>query len=367
MFKSQFLFFCVFVLFCGLAFIGKRVFSENENNKQSITATDSSQKHGEEDVLPHGTKDNRIYIMVTNFDGANELVRLQDGLDLSGKDLRHAVLTYGDTGSPLVWRDIDFSGCNLLQADMREAEFVNCSFNNAKLYGVQASASKFIDCDFTNAFIGAGNGHINGGEIFLSKEELLSTASYKDKEITRFFFRKMNLSGVDFSGFNLEGCTFMTNNDGCDFSDAVIINTSWCGISTEHPTRPDTRWGVNNLSREQLASTASFKNGDLRGVAFAAFDFSGMDLSNMDMSGSSFWQTTGGWPYPYIDPDLTQYCNFQNVNFTDSIISRCQFVGTESLTLEQIQSTWNYKAGRMAGITLPEEIQQALDAEKERK
>ena len=61
-------------------------------------------------------------------------------------------------------------------------------------------------------------------------------------------------------------------------------------------------------------------------------------------------------------------CNFHGVDFTDSIISRCVFIEevseVQNLTLEQIKSTWNYKAGRMSDILLPKAIQQALDAEQ---
>jgi len=49
-----------------------------------------------------------------------------------------------------------------------------------------------------------------------------------------------------------------------------------------------------------------------------------------------------------------------------SVFSDCDFARTEdNLTLDQIKSTWNYKVGRMEGIVLPQELQEALDIERQ--
>ncbi|MDR1477930.1 MAG: pentapeptide repeat-containing protein, partial [Planctomycetaceae bacterium] len=72
----------------------------------------------------------------------------------------------------------------------------------------------------------------------------------------------------------------------------------------------------------------------------------GLNLSQFNLTGCQFLG------------DLT------DVNFTDAVISKCDFGWLSNITIDQIKSTWNYKTGRMNGIKLPEEIQKTLDAEK---
>lgn len=56
--------------------------------------------------------------------------------------------------------------------------------------------------------------------------------------------------------------------------------------------------------------------------------------------------------------------NFSNANFTDAVVTDCNF-DLAKITVEQIQSTWNYKTKNMEGIVLPKEIQETLDKEKQ--
>lgn len=63
-------------------------------------------------------------------------------------------------------------------------------------------------------------------------------------------------------------------------------------------------------------------------------------------------------------------CAFAGTDFTDAVITRTRFftggelAPADELTLDQIQSTWNYKHGRMKGIQLPESIAKALAEEE---
>ena len=68
------------------------------------------------------------------------------------------------------------------------------------------------------------------------------------------------------------------------------------------------------------------------------------------------------------DSIISVSVNTENgLDITDSVITDCDFTDFKGLTLENVKSTWNYKHGRMEGIKLPEEIQKALDAEKEQR
>ena len=315
----------VFVLFCVVAFVGLGVFSEDKANEQAVAQNPLIPARQEPlpDISPY-VGGFTGYILVSG-----KIIKLENGIDLSGKNIRHAIFGSGDIPSTEhqrdVLRDVDFSNSDLWWAYMREIKFVNCSFRGARLYKVDAYNTDFTDCDFADAFIDGCYA------LEFSKEQLSSTGSFKSKRIVGCHLRFGDLSGVDFSGFNLANSVVESELNGCNFTDAIITGTSW----------------GSNLSKEQLCSTASFKNGELRDVSLVNIDFSETNLSKMDLSGCSFGRS-----------------NLHAADLTDSIISRCGFRFVENLTLEQIKSTWNYKSGRMAGIGLPNEIKKAIDAEK---
>ena len=83
-------------------------------------------------------------------------------------------------------------------------------------------------------------------------------------------------------------------------------------------------------------------------------DISGLDLSHFNLTGCVFGS-------------IRNSTNVSEVIFSDAIITKCNFWQSIGLTTEQIKSTWNYKHGRMDGVILPQDIQAALDAEKEGK
>ena len=329
MLNNKYVFFCAFTLFSGIVLIGQRVFSDDEQRKVTESPNLPYKMQAAAAIPDEGL----VLLdmpLVNGYTGyvvaSGRLFRLRDGLNLSGKVMNHAALSCGDfpAGYAPKMQKMDFSRSSLVGAGMSYVDFVDCSFRFTRLYSVWAPGSRFINCDFTGAWISGST------ELTLSREQLLSTSSFKHKEIMKFDFDG-DLNGVDFSGFNLKGSRFDANFEGADFSDAIITD-AYLGT---------------RLSREQLFSTASFKNGDLRGVSLAGIDFSGTSLSKMDLSGCFFGVNT----------------NFHATDLTDSIISRCDFSHADNMTLEQIKSTWNYKAGRMSDILLPKAIQQALDAE----
>jgi uncharacterized protein YjbI with pentapeptide repeats len=95
-------------------------------------------------------------------------------------------------------------------------------------------------------------------------------------------------------------------------------------------------------------TTKSYKDGKINGSFFTASDFSDAVLSNLNLTGCKIIK-----------------CNLQNADFSNSVITDCEFTNSKNLNLDQIKSTWNYKTGNMTGIKLPAEIQKALDAEKQ--
>jgi len=280
---------------------------------------------------------------------SEKLIRLEDGIDLSKQSLPRTIInrTIDFPNGPGILKNIDFSRCDLHYSDLSETNFVNCSFRYANLGGVTAHNSFFSGCDFTDA-------SITNSEVFLSKEQLITTASFKRKDLTGYHFQG-DFSGIDFSGFDLSGASFITDRGvssfnatlkDCNFSDAKISSTA-----LYHSIPPKTLI-LDRMTKEQLLSTKCFRQRYVINVNLSGFDFSDMDLSKMNFTGCVFLSA-----------------NFRNADLTDTVFSDCDFVGlaTNYLTLDQIKSTWNYKVGRLEGIILPEKLQEKLNAERQAK
>ena len=104
------------------------------------------------------------------------------------------------------------------------------------------------------------------------------------------------------------------------------------------------------IKPKDLYSTNAYRRGDLTGVKFfpkrikgVDYSLQGWNLSKLNLVGACF-----------DGLDLT------DVDFTDSIISDAAFEDVRGLTMEQITTTWNWKAKRMDSVVLPPELEKAV-------
>ena len=157
-----------------------------------------------------------------------------------------------------------------------------------------------------------------------TKEQLYSTASYKNRDLTGIILANNNLKDWNFSGQNLSGTRFnLADLTGVDFTNS-IITSAYIGYS-------------DNFTKEQLYSTASYKNKDLTGVQFDdlkmnGWNFAGQNLTNVSFSGTSL----------------------SNADFTDSIITGASlyFATDRGFKKEQFYSTLSYKNKDLTGVDL---------------
>ncbi|MDR1483419.1 MAG: pentapeptide repeat-containing protein [Planctomycetaceae bacterium] len=99
-------------------------------------------------------------------------------------------------------------------------------------------------------------------EKCITAEQLKSTASYKKKELSSVGFGFSDLSGIDFSRFNLMGCSFMGNLQDANFTDAVISGCSFGGCYS-----PKCSFTLKtNLTLDQIKSTWNYKTGNMAGI-----------------------------------------------------------------------------------------------------
>jgi uncharacterized protein YjbI with pentapeptide repeats len=225
-------------------------------------------------------------------------------------------------------RNVDFSGSTLTRVSIPDFEWVNCDFSETKLSNV--AFGRVPGSNFQNAWL-------EHSAVNLSREQLLSTASYKAKRLVGLRLNE-DYSGVCFAGFDLRYSNFWNSNlTDSDFKGAAIEGVVFSPLSWR---------SAPALRIEQLLATRDFKKGVVKGISFIAiFPEHVVDFSNMVFIECAF----GG---------------IGKIDLTNSIISSCDFRLLQGLTLDNIKSTWNYKHGRMEGILLPPDIQAALDAEK---
>ena len=187
--------------------------------------------------------------------------------------------------------------------DLAGASFVASNLTNASLVEATLTDANFQESIVKCAWLTSTTPH------GFMKEQLYSTASYQDKNLRQIRLGGNNLSGwsfvqqdlsgaqftqilesfvssdlrdADFSKANLTNTMFrMSDMTGANFADAIIVGGNF-GAFLSHYT----------LTRDQLYSTASYRDKTLRGVDIdfydlRGWDFSGQDLSNADLSGAT--------------------------------------------------------------------------------
>jgi uncharacterized protein YjbI with pentapeptide repeats len=254
----------------------------------------------------------------TGADFTDAIINGPVGADLSEEQLK----------STRSYRTKDLRKCLIASYTDREPEWLDYQakydFRGTRLEDAVLSGD-LRQCDFTDA-------SIDGIKILRGKinfSQIASTASFKRRQLWRVTFRVLIEGTCDFSGIDLRGTTLFAGRDAL-FRDAIITDST-CTIT----------WA-------QLATTKSYKEGNLSGLTLKQSDLSGADLSRQNLTGVKFAQ-----------------CDFARAKLDDAVITNAQFAQVPfgdctGLTLGQIRSTWNYKNGRMAGVVLPKEVADAL-------
>ena len=267
-----------------------------------------------------------------------------DGQDVSGKDFS------GKSHKNSSWVSSTALG-TIFSTSENATSYSNSDFTGAYLKNANFKDAILSNTDFTDAIVEGANFNYSSPIISgnkLNTEQLYSTASYKNKNLTGCGFANIDLTKCNFTGINLTNVVFTaTRLAGCDFTDAIIEGASFRNTVS------------NGFNQEQLYSTASYKNKNLRGVSFArndllrlngnpsAWDFTGQDLTNADFSYSLI---TGA-----------NYSNvFRPVILTDAIIEGADFSNLQTyeayaslkygITSSQLYSTASYKNKNLTGI-----------------
>jgi uncharacterized protein YjbI with pentapeptide repeats len=310
------------------------------------------------------------------------------------KDLRRISLAFNDlTGwdfseqdltSALLYRatlaNVDFSGANLSYALLHESTFTNADFTGAvvkganflrpdslpqtitkeqlystasyqandlrginlgnnNLAGWDFSGQDLTNAGFSSTVTGANlTGAIVAGASFdgaigFTHGQLLSTASYQEKNLRGIGLWRIDLTGVDLSGIDLSNAYLAVSRlTGADLRGALVAGASF--------------QEALGFTREQLYSTASYQAKKLQGISLSAIDLTGWDFREQNLSNANFAGAT-----------LT------GANLTGAIVTGSNLWKTTSrgFTKEQLYSTASYHAKDLRSITLSENDLSAWD------
>jgi len=240
------------------------------------------------------------------------------------------------------------------QFDLRNATFAAADFSKSDFTGAIITGATFFKSAISPAQIASTSRCISRCDVNPFRM-LVSRPGHPNlrvphQDLTRVFdgrilsfrsgyadlaFSYMDLSTWDFVNADLRGTRFCdVNLTGVDFTGANISEAHF--------------W--KSISKEQLLATQSYRMGDLVGIVLARLDLSNVDFSGQNLTRARFVE-----------------CNLNGADFTDAIITDADFRGCfrPPPTVEQIESTWNYKHGRMEGIKLRDDVAEALKKEQE--
>lgn len=298
-------------------------------------------------------------------------------------------LSFDQLASSASYRQRDLSGIHLWNMELQDADFTNqdltgASFNTSWLSGASFAgtviqhASFHRGDDLYDYFVGTG----------ITPAQLVSTASYQSRDLTGVGLSGNDMSGADFAGLNLTDANFRgaklaaARFDGADIRGADFsINHRNLG---------------SGLTLDQLYSTASYRNRDLRGVGLGRHPLGGADFSQTnlsdtdftlavltdadfsgavvrgarlgagisysqlastasyqarDLSGIMLWGDLSGWSF--ADQTLTS-ASFESARLTDVDFSGADIRGAAltGISAPQLYSTASYQERNLAGVRL---------------
>ncbi|MEX2141784.1 MAG: pentapeptide repeat-containing protein [Pirellulales bacterium] len=319
------------------------------------------------------------------------------------RNLRFANFSGGlDLTQASFWRSwLDnsrFNGANLTNASLSQASLTNANLSgtnltDAELLGTMVTGASFDETTWRG----------------FTKEQLYSTASYQQKNLRGIGLSNNNLTGWDFSGLDLTGASFAAsvltnaNLSGTDLTDAYLGGGGGETLVPSYLTNANLAGAIvtgarffsaSGFTSEQLYSTASYQEKDLRGIGLGNNDLTGWDFSGQDLTGADFWLSTltnanlrGAnltsaylWSSTLTNANLAganltsaaleatltnanlaganltnaslAVAALTNANFAGAIITGANFYGTSGFTGEQLYSTASYQEKDLRGIGL---------------
>jgi uncharacterized protein YjbI with pentapeptide repeats len=222
------------------------------------------------------------------------------GVQLVGLQLEYAGLV-----------DIDLTGANFSRSNLTNASLFNSTLTSTNLAGANLTNAELDFAILSNANLA---GAIVNGAIFaattllgFTKEQLYSTASYQQKnlreirfgysnckdcpppnDLTSWDLSNQDLTDADFGGSTLTGA----NLAGANLMNAGFESTSLTNVDLAGAIVMGANFNsTTGFTKEQLYSTASYQQKNLRGIGLVLKNFTGWDLSGQDLTNANLFNS----------------------------------------------------------------------------
>lgn len=283
------------------------------------------------------------------------------GWDLSGQNLSIAMFDGSDlTGTT-------FKGSDLYSASFSYADLSNADFSDCNLTGVGFSDAIMVDANFNNSIIrGVYLGNIQSPQNFTA-EQLYSTASYKNGDLSGIVLDRSDLRGWDFSGQNL---SFSALDEsllmGVNLSDANLLQSNCLNSNFENAnlSGANLSFGFFDLSN---MTRADLHNADLSFATFHDAIFADAYLAGCTISHTMMWNSDFSradlrraklYPSAY---DIG--IRYNNTIQTNGVINPLILNSEETLIIRDM-APWINKLGLPVEMTLPIQIMQGMSMEE---
>ena len=232
------------LLVSSVLFIGGISFADDENYDGQLLTGDFSRKSMVNSSWRNATTGSErlsfIYSDLTNavFDGA-VMNAWFGAVTFNGASFRNADLSKKTTDGT------GFDGATVINVDFTGANLSDVNFQNADVSGT----------NFTDAIINGANFGENYVVKNFTQEQLYSTKSYKNKDLSRVNLSRSYLNGYDFSGQNLQHARFYKAFLGnTDFSGADLRGSFAADGDTETRKIKNTIWQDGTIKNFSMTS-----------------------------------------------------------------------------------------------------------------
>ena len=186
------------------------------------------------------------------------------GADITNAWISDVVFRDSELTAAQLYSTASYQARNLRAVDLESEDLSGWDFRGQDLTG--AVLGWLQNADLTDASIA-------GADLTLSRltsEQLYSTASYRDKQLHGINFGNGDISGWDFTGQDLRDA-ILGRTTNASFTDAIVAGASF-----------------RSLEREQLYSTASYRDGDLTGIRLDSHSMAGWSFENQNLTDAWF-------------------------------------------------------------------------------
>jgi uncharacterized protein YjbI with pentapeptide repeats len=242
--------------------------------------------------------------------------------NLSGRNLTMAYLDLAD-----------LHGANLRRANFSQA---NLTFGN--LSGADLTGANLSDATLTDAVV--KNAKLSSTHITL--DQLYSTASYVNHDLTGVHFVGNDLSGANLAGQQLASASFYAAKlTGANFANADLNNAELVNADLSHSNLTGA-----NLTNSALA-LANLNQANLTNANLSGANFIGANLAGAKIRGANLSKVQVQSPSP-VSPETCGRKHNGGLCWDPTITVSA---GT-GISLAQLVSTASFSAGDLSGVSL---------------